>query len=203
MYNGICRHCRIYVTMNYIISLTIVTSMAALQGHSVAKSHCSVDAPVMPAVIDPASPNRESIWWRKTANYGTQRSSAPPSPAAAHSGLSNIMGSAYIFTLQPTFTQGLILGQFSILCLLVVVLKYLFFDTATAQPYKATSYQPRLVREDEDSNSLSDFGEKIDTEGTRDKADGVESAGWLNILLHHVRAAHDSMFAWPHRRLGA
>ena len=100
------------------------------------------------------------------------------------------MGSAYIFTLQPTFTQGLVLGQFSILCLLVVILKYLFFDPATAQPYKATSYQPRLVREEDDSDPQS--GVKADVEATQGKAEGVESAGWLNILLHHVRVTHGS-----------
>lgn len=101
--------------------------------------------------------------------------------------VSRIMGSAYILTLQPTFTQGLILGQFSILCLLVVVLKYLFFDPATAQPYKATSYQPRIVREDEEPATASERGVKAEAEGLQGQSEGVESAGWLNIVLHRVR----------------
>lgn len=101
------------------------------------------------------------------------------------------MGSAYIFTLQPTFTQGLVLGQVSILCLLVVILKYLFFDTVTAQPYKATSYQPRIVGEDEDPGKPSELGIKVELEGLEGQGDTVESAGWLNILLHHVRAPSD------------
>ncbi|KIP02684.1 hypothetical protein PHLGIDRAFT_283987 [Phlebiopsis gigantea 11061_1 CR5-6] len=77
------------------------------------------------------------------------------------------MGSAYIFTLQPTFTQGLVLGQVSILCLLVVILKYLFFDPATAQPYKATSYQPRFVREEDETASQSELGAHADVEATQ------------------------------------
>ncbi|KAF8506936.1 maintenance of mitochondrial morphology protein 1 [Russula emetica] len=54
------------------------------------------------------------------------------------------MGSGYIFSLQPTFTQGFILGQFSILALLFVVLKYLFLDTEPAQnvPERVPVSQP-------------------------------------------------------------
>ena len=97
------------------------------------------------------------------------------------------MGSAYIFALQPTFTQGLILGQVSILCLLVVILKYLFFDPVTAQPYKATSYQPRIVREEEEVADVAiEVAAKGETENGK-QVDGVESADWLNVLLHHVR----------------
>lgn len=101
------------------------------------------------------------------------------------------MGSAYIFSLTPTFTQGLILGQLSILCLLVVVLKYLFLDPVSVQPYKATSYQPRIVREDDASENNSEAGGKpeVDTAG---QSEGMESAGWLNILLHHVVDAYRS-----------
>lgn len=105
------------------------------------------------------------------------------------------MGSAYIFTLQPTFTQGLVLGQVSILCLLVVILKYLFFDPATAQPYKATSYQPRFVREEDETASQSELGAHADVEATQGEAEGVESAGWLNILLHHVRTTYRTTHA--------
>ncbi|GJE98095.1 maintenance of mitochondrial morphology protein 1 [Phanerochaete sordida] len=95
------------------------------------------------------------------------------------------MGSAYIFSLTPTFTQGLVIGQLSILCLLVVVLKYLFLDPASAQPYRATSYQPRIVREDDSSENCSDAGAKAEPDGAGE-GEGMESAGWLNVLLHHV-----------------
>ena len=96
------------------------------------------------------------------------------------------MGSAYIFTLQPTFTQGLILGQVSILFLLVVILKYLFFDPISTQPYKATSYQPRVVREDEYPVNAQDQGVKAEVDDLQGRSEAAESAGWLNMLLHHV-----------------
>lgn len=97
------------------------------------------------------------------------------------------MGNAYIFSLQPTFTQGLILGQFSILCLLFILLKYLFFDAASDQPYKSVSYQPRILREEEENAGLKE-GLATKTEAANGTAvdTGVESADWLNILLHQV-----------------
>ena len=90
------------------------------------------------------------------------------------------MANAYIFTLQPTFTQGLIIGQFSILFLLVVVLKYLFLDSASDQSYKSSSYQPQILRDEDDGQPP----EKLQTNG--DGSGGVESADWINILLHQV-----------------
>lgn len=99
------------------------------------------------------------------------------------------MANAYLFTLQPTFTQGLVLGQLSILLLLVVILKYLFLDPD--QPYKSFSYQPRLIREDDNEKpTLNDIRQQANTaSGKADPAadSGVESADWLNILLHQVR----------------
>ncbi|KAF7791948.1 hypothetical protein EIP86_002974 [Pleurotus ostreatoroseus] len=95
------------------------------------------------------------------------------------------MGNAYVFTLKPTFTQGLILGQLSILCLIVVVLKYLFFDTVTDRPYKSASYQPRILTEDEEQTKSS--SEKLSAKGRQSCASGAEeSADWLNVLLHQV-----------------
>ncbi|KAI0093319.1 maintenance of mitochondrial morphology protein 1 [Irpex rosettiformis] len=99
------------------------------------------------------------------------------------------MANAYIFTLQPTFTQGLIIGQFSILFLLVVVLKYLFLDSVSDQPYKSSSYQPRILRaEDEGQSALG--VEELQANVTRDGSSGIESADWINILLHQVVDAY-------------
>ena len=83
------------------------------------------------------------------------------------------MGSGYILSLQPTFTQGFILGQLSILALLAVVLKYLFLDTELAQnvPEHVPVPQPAnpSTRPDEKSTHV-----------------GPESTEWLNALLHQV-----------------
>ena len=98
------------------------------------------------------------------------------------------MGDAYIFTLQPTFTQGLILGQLSILFLVFVLLKYLFFDAASDQPYKSASYQPRLLSEDDQDLAVQEKKAATAEGGGHDTANsGEESADWLNILLHQVR----------------
>lgn len=96
------------------------------------------------------------------------------------------MANAYIFTLQPTFTQGLILGQFSILILLVFVLKYLFLDPISDQPYKSSSYQPRVVPDEDDGQSVASGAGKPLGNASGDGGSGVESADWINILLHQV-----------------
>ena len=97
------------------------------------------------------------------------------------------MGNAYLFTLQPTFTQGLVLGQLSILFLLFVLLKYLFFDSSSEQPHKFVSYQPRIVREDSDD---VDSIKKLSADPAAANGDashnGEESADWLNIVMHQV-----------------
>lgn len=97
------------------------------------------------------------------------------------------MGNAYVFSLQPTFTQVLILGQFSILILLVLILKYLFFDTVADRAYRASSYQPKVDREEDEDASI--FAERLAAEldkGGRVEAGGLESADWLNGVLHQV-----------------
>jgi maintenance of mitochondrial morphology protein 1 len=91
------------------------------------------------------------------------------------------MGSAYMFSLQPTFTQGFILGQFSILALLALVLKYLFFDTEHSQTVPVYAerdppiLQPTLPSALEGENSL-----RIESESTE----------WLNTLFHQESTCH-------------
>lgn len=102
------------------------------------------------------------------------------------------MGNAYIFSLQPTFTQGLILGQFSILFLLVLVLKYLFFDTVSDHAYRTSSYQPKIER-DEDEDGIALVAERLAPKPAQDgKQSGneCESADWLNALLMQVLEAY-------------
>ncbi|RPD63041.1 maintenance of mitochondrial morphology protein 1 [Lentinus tigrinus ALCF2SS1-6] len=96
------------------------------------------------------------------------------------------MASAYVFTLQPTFTQGLILGQASILFLLFLVLKYLFFDTDSDRPYRKASYPPKveLASSEEDLTAARvDFSD-LDTRREE------ESSEWLNVFLQQVLEAY-------------
>ncbi|EPT04231.1 hypothetical protein FOMPIDRAFT_1021931 [Fomitopsis schrenkii] len=97
------------------------------------------------------------------------------------------MGNAYVFSLQPTFTQGLILGQFSILFLLVLILKYLFFDTVADRAYRTSSYQPKVDRDEEEDFAI--FAERLAAgldKGGKAEAGGSESADWLNGVLRQV-----------------
>ena len=112
-----------------------------------------------------------------TRQLSLSTTSPPPPP-------SSTMASAYVFTLQPTFTQGLILGQASILFLLFLVLKYLFFDTDPDRPYRKASYPPKVEEVDSDDElpaARVDFS-KLDT-----RQDGEESSEWLNVFLQQVR----------------
>ena len=84
------------------------------------------------------------------------------------------MTSGYIFSLQPTFTQGFILGQLSILALLAAVIKYLFLDTEPAQNVaERTSSVSQPTR--------SSAG--LDGDSTHVESESTE---WLNALLHQV-----------------
>ena len=90
------------------------------------------------------------------------------------------MGGNYIFSLQPTFTQGLIIGQLSIIVLLGVVLKYLFLDS-TQEPFERSSYHPRV---DSDLTLQSHHSPSVKSE-VQDNT--TESTEWLNVLLRQVR----------------
>ena len=92
------------------------------------------------------------------------------------------MGSSYIFSLQPTFTQGFILGQFSILALFAVILKYLFLDTEP--PSKVVERDPPVSQPTRPSARLHE--NHIHTES--------ESTEWLNALLHQVCRRHRPAF---------
>jgi maintenance of morphology protein 1 len=89
------------------------------------------------------------------------------------------MSSGDMFTFQPTFTQGLILGQCSILALLAVILKYLFFDTERSQ--KVPVYAdpaPPVLQPSILSAHLGEHPAPVEPESTQ----------WLNTLLHQVCA---------------
>ena len=96
------------------------------------------------------------------------------------------MGSAYLLTLQPTFTQGLILGQVSILVLLFFILKYLFFVSGKEDPQTTLSYQPRLVYSGEADTIEGQNPLTPDSAIERNGVESVESADWMNIVLQQV-----------------
>lgn len=88
------------------------------------------------------------------------------------------MGNNYIFSLTPTFTQGLLLGQLSILLILVLVLKYLFLlpqtdqsETPIFHPFRRPDISSRTRTPPEADTSPKD----------------AESANWFNSLARQVR----------------
>ncbi|KAF5382902.1 hypothetical protein D9757_006392 [Collybiopsis confluens] len=97
------------------------------------------------------------------------------------------MGANYLLSLQPTFTQGLILGQLSILGLLVFILKYLFLDS-TKYPFETTSYHPRF-----NSDSIMRAQKHYYQSANEDELKKEnESAEWLNLLLHQIVGTYRS-----------
>ncbi|RDB28992.1 Maintenance of mitochondrial morphology protein 1 [Hypsizygus marmoreus] len=97
------------------------------------------------------------------------------------------MAGNYIFSLDPTFTQGLVLGQLSVLILLGLVLKYMFLDS-TQNPFETSSYQPRA----EGDRTRHDIHyENTEAEdGLQDK--DKETAEWFNVLLQQVVESYRS-----------
>lgn len=93
------------------------------------------------------------------------------------------MSSNYVLSLEPTFTQGLILGQLSILFLLTLILRHLFFDSRAGRHLETPTYHPRLDRE-------ASAHTKGISEGKERAAAGEdsESAEWFNLIAQHVSA---------------
>ncbi|KAL0950984.1 hypothetical protein HGRIS_007731 [Hohenbuehelia grisea] len=95
------------------------------------------------------------------------------------------MAGNLILSLQPTFTQGLILGQLSIIFVMVLILKYLFLDS-TQNPFETSSYHPhaegKSVPRKQETRSFkreSDVGDE-------------ESAEWLNMLVQQIADVYRS-----------
>ena len=90
----------------------------------------------------------------------------------------------YLFSLTPTFTQGLVIGQLSILLLLAVILKYLFLDTKNEGPGEYAQAYESLP-----ASGLAN--ERVTLRpnaraGGNDGGEGVESAEWFNLIVQQV-----------------
>jgi len=98
-----------------------------------------------------------------------------------------------IFTLTPTFTQGLIVGQISILTLLIVILKYLFLEPASRsedtvenekRPFKLPVLTPPSVKIRTALSGGSLPAEPKTASASQDKQ--AESAEWFNAIVQQV-----------------
>jgi maintenance of morphology protein 1 len=90
------------------------------------------------------------------------------------------MGSSYALFGYPTFTQGLILGQFSVLLCLALLIKYLFL-APTESPFETSSYHTKVDRDPSREPIYL-------AENTKEKDLNAlpESAEWLSILLRQA-----------------
>jgi len=82
---------------------------------------------------------------------------------------------------QPTFTQGLIIGQLSILILLGMILKYLFLESSQYS-IETTSYH-QLVDND---TLLRERELKVPNTNQAQDSNDFESTKWFNTLLSQV-----------------
>ena len=92
----------------------------------------------------------------------------------------------YIFSLTPTFTQGLLLGQLSILFLLALILKFLFLqvDDRPAIGYDPSLYTIPDTTRDGQGPSTKQPKETIFDDLYHEN--GRESAEWFNLLVRQV-----------------
>ena len=89
------------------------------------------------------------------------------------------MSSGFLLFFQPTFTQGLIIGQLSILLLLGAVLKYLFLESSK---YPPAAYHQQV---DNDAFVRQRNFQARQTLPEHDP-DAHESTEWFNLLLKQV-----------------
>jgi len=92
-----------------------------------------------------------------------------------------------LLSLTPTFTQGLVLGQLSILLLLTFILRYLFFDTS---PPPVLEDEPDSVEKERDLPQLRGALNAVPSGTLMHALDAPggsrESLEWFNYLLANV-----------------
>ncbi|CAE6469400.1 unnamed protein product [Rhizoctonia solani] len=81
-----------------------------------------------------------------------------------------------LFSLTPTFTQGLVVGQLSILLLLGVIIRHLFLDSGKTQPVHTPAPLPVRPPPQESEKAKIEEGDW--------RTGDAETAEWFNLLLN-------------------
>jgi maintenance of morphology protein 1 len=99
----------------------------------------------------------------------------------------------------PTFTQGLILGQLSILVLLGFILKYLFLDNSPrdADGFRTVPTPPFQSQTLQQNPNDIDSKEALDISVEGGSEMELESAEWFNALLEQVSICHEAVLQAP------
>ncbi|EIW86573.1 maintenance of mitochondrial morphology protein 1 [Coniophora puteana RWD-64-598 SS2] len=90
----------------------------------------------------------------------------------------------YLMSLTPTFTQGLVLGQLSIIVVLWLILKYLFL-TQSSEASPLYHPIPKLPKSDGPAYQQADDSSDKSLEDT-------ESAEWFNMLAQQITEVYRS-----------
>jgi maintenance of mitochondrial morphology protein 1 len=103
------------------------------------------------------------------------------------------MPSTSLWSLQPTFLQGFVVGQISILLLLALILKYLFFESAPPGSPTVLAPLPAPRFQQRDAQSATPDAEKtlasVDaTDPVDSRVAGIESVEWFNLIIREVRS---------------
>lgn len=101
---------------------------------------------------------------------------------------------ANVITFHPTFTQGFIFGQLSILILLAFILKYLFLES-TPPPNRPTASLAAIdaIREyggaSIDGNKTQEHSQRPTVSDSFPPvvlSENAESTEWFNLVIHEV-----------------
>ena len=107
------------------------------------------------------------------------------------------MPATSLLSLQPTFLQGFVVGQISILLLLALILKYLFFESAPpgSPTVLAPLPAPRFQQRDAAQSAALDAkppplppADAADSVHVHSRVAGIESVEWFNLIIREVRS---------------
>ena len=90
----------------------------------------------------------------------------------------------YLLSLTPTFSQGLVLGQLSIIVVLWLILKYLFLTQSSEE---SPLYHPIPKSSKADGPAYQQTEDSIDR-----SIEDVESAEWFNMLAQQITEVYRS-----------
>ncbi|GJJ09495.1 hypothetical protein Clacol_003718 [Clathrus columnatus] len=82
-----------------------------------------------------------------------------------------------LLSFHPTFTQGFIFGQLSIILLLAFILKYLFFGSVLTPPYQLPTSTFTTTNHFENQSSKEQVAKNLK------KSESVE---WLNLIVEEI-----------------
>ncbi|KAG8931723.1 ERMES complex subunit mmm1 [Tulasnella sp. 417] len=91
-----------------------------------------------------------------------------------------------IFSLTPTFTQGLVIGQVSIFLLLALILRYLFLEPAVSSRPPSLPALAAAARQQHETSRSTSKDDALEA----DDPPPAETAEWFNVILQNIAQAY-------------